>query len=204
MTKEQIGIWFIVGVMAFSVVGIGLAVVLEDNPRNAAENIIADSLEPDPIFPEDAFIVEEDVTELEIIDIVEGDGEEVAPDDTVTIHYRGTLADTGQQFDSSFDRGEPATFPLANLIEGWQEGIPGLKVGGTRRLVIPSEQGYGAVGQPPIIPANADLVFEIELIGIEEPFEDAIDLDSDDESDEDSVEQGDDAQESTQDSEDAN
>lgn len=99
-----------------------------------------------------------------IEDVTVGTGEEAIAHDTVTIHYRGELMD-GTEFDSSHKRGKPATFPLDNLIKGWQEGIPGMKVGGKRRLTIPPELGYGARGSPPVIPPNATLVFEIELFG---------------------------------------
>src|SRR5215813_3208306 len=82
---------------------------------------------------------------LEIWDSTEGTGEPVKPGATVTLHYTGWLTN-GQQFDSSVGRGKPITFPLANLIKGWQEGIPGMKPGGVRRLKIPSELGYGSRG----------------------------------------------------------
>jgi FKBP-type peptidyl-prolyl cis-trans isomerase len=99
---------------------------------------------------------------LIIEDLTPGTGAEAKPNDTVTIHYRGMLAN-GTEFDSSHKRGKPATFPLARLIKGWQEGIPGMKVGGKRKLTIPPELGYGKGGSPPAIPPNATLTFEIEL-----------------------------------------
>jgi FKBP-type peptidyl-prolyl cis-trans isomerase len=101
---------------------------------------------------------------LEIWDVKEGKGEEVKPGTTVTIHYTGWLTDDkATKFDSSVDRGEQATFPLGKLIKGWQEGIPGMKPGGVRRLKIPYELAYGEDGRPPVIPAKATLIFEIEL-----------------------------------------
>jgi FKBP-type peptidyl-prolyl cis-trans isomerase len=103
-----------------------------------------------------------DITELTYEDSVVGDGDTVQPSDTVTIHYTGALASDGTIFDSSLG-GEPATFPLDNLIAGWQQGIPGMKVGGTRRLFIPAELGYGASGSGSSIPPNSDLIFDIEL-----------------------------------------
>ncbi|MFM8274946.1 MAG: FKBP-type peptidyl-prolyl cis-trans isomerase [Gemmata sp.] len=100
---------------------------------------------------------------LEIWDAKEGKGEAVKPGATVTIHYTGWLTDEkATKFDSSVDRGEKATFPLNRLIKGWQEGIPGMKPGGVRRLKIPAELAYGKDGRPGI-PGNATLVFEIEL-----------------------------------------
>lgn len=106
---------------------------------------------------------------LQKIDTVAGTGAEVKSGDTVTAHYTGAVAATGIIFQSSKDTGQPATFPLANVIAGWQEGVPGMKVGGTRRLIIPAAQAYGATPpQGSNIPANADLVFDIELVKIGE------------------------------------
>lgn len=103
---------------------------------------------------------------LQIIDVVVGDGDEATPGSTVTVHYTGWLTN-GEKFDSSYDRGQPISFALQGLIEGWQEGIPGMKVGGTRRLIIPPELGYGEAGSPPAIPPNAELIFDIELLAVE-------------------------------------
>jgi FKBP-type peptidyl-prolyl cis-trans isomerase len=102
---------------------------------------------------------------LIIEDLTVGQGAECKPNQTVTIHYRGTLT-SGKEFDSSYSRNEPATFSLRQLIKGWQEGIPGMKVGGRRKLTIPPELGYGRAGVPGVIPANATLVFEIELLDL--------------------------------------
>ena len=99
---------------------------------------------------------------LEIWDVKEGTGEAIKPGETVTVHYTGWLTD-GTIFDSSKKRGQPATFPLNRVIKGWQEGIPGLKPGGIRRLKIPANLGYGASGAGDVIPANATLIFEVEM-----------------------------------------
>ena len=107
------------------------------------------------------------VTELQKIDIKEGTGDEVKAGDTVTAHYTGALAKDGTIFQSSKDMGQPATFPLSGVIKGWQDGVPGMKVGGTRRLVIPAAQAYGETARDGI-PANSDLVFDIELVKIGE------------------------------------
>ena len=108
------------------------------------------------------------VDTLQKTDIKVGTGTEVKPGDTVSVQYTGAVAATGTVFQSSKDFGtDPVTFPLANVIKGWTDGIPGMKVGGVRRLVIPAAQAYGA--NPPSgsgIPANADLVFDVELVGI--------------------------------------
>lgn len=106
------------------------------------------------------------VTELEIIDIAVGDGEEVQPGATITAHYTGAICSNGVIFQSSKDFGSPATFGLDQVIAGWTRGVPGMKVGGTRRLVIPAEQAYGAQSPSPNIPPNSDLVFDIELVAI--------------------------------------
>ena len=111
---------------------------------------------------------------MKVWDVKEGKGPEVKKGDTVTIHYTGWLKD-GTIFDSSRKdlatrpvSGEPVTFPLNGLIKGWQEGLPGAKVGTVRRLYIPYQLAYGEKGRPPVIPAKSDLVFEIEVKGVGE------------------------------------
>lgn len=99
-------------------------------------------------------------------DTVQGAGKEcTSVRDRVTVHYRGTLMN-GTEFDSSYKRGKPIEFALGDLIQGWQEGIPGMKVGGKRRLTIPWQMAYGERGSPPNIPPRSDLIFEIELLGV--------------------------------------
>jgi len=109
------------------------------------------------------------VNELKKIDVNEGSGEEVKKGATVTAHYTGALAKNGVIFESSKDSGQPATFPLSGVIEGWTEGVPGMKVGGTRRLIIPAAQAYGENGSPPAIGPNEPLVFDIELTAVQNP-----------------------------------
>ncbi|HET9412446.1 MAG TPA: FKBP-type peptidyl-prolyl cis-trans isomerase [Candidatus Saccharimonadales bacterium] len=106
------------------------------------------------------------VTELQIIDTVQGSGDPVPAGATITAHYTGALVADGTIFQSSHDFGQPITFPLNGVIEGWQKGVPGMKVGGTRRLIIPAAQAYGSASPSPNIPANSDLVFDIELTEI--------------------------------------
>lgn len=106
------------------------------------------------------------VAALQAIDIVEGDGESVPEGATITAHYTGALVKDGTIFQSSHDFGEAITFPLSGVIAGWTQGVPGMKVGGTRRLVIPAHMAYGASSPAPNIPANSDLVFDIELVAI--------------------------------------
>ena len=104
---------------------------------------------------------------LRIIDLEQGNGAEATAGQTVVVHYRGTLED-GSQFDASHDRGTPFSFPLGRgrVIKGWDEGVQGMKVGGKRKLVIPPDLGYGSRGAGGVIPPNATLIFEVELLDI--------------------------------------
>jgi FKBP-type peptidyl-prolyl cis-trans isomerase len=105
---------------------------------------------------------------LQYQDIVVGTGDEAAPTNQVQVHYTGWLED-GTKFDSSVDRNQPFEFTLTtgNVIQGWHEGVEGMKVGGKRRLIIPPDLGYGAQGYPPVIPANATLIFDVELLEVQ-------------------------------------
>jgi len=104
---------------------------------------------------------------LKIEDTVEGSGAEASAGQTVSVHYTGWL-ENGSKFDSSKDRNQPFQFRLGagQVIRGWDEGVQGMKVGGTRRLTIPAELGYGARGAGGVIPPNATLIFEVELLDI--------------------------------------
>lgn len=106
-------------------------------------------------------------TELQIEDITVGDGAEAVSGQRVTVHYTGWLT-SGKKFDSSVDRGQPFVFPLGGgrVIRGWDEGVAGMRVGGKRKLTIPPHMGYGARGAGGVIPPNATLVFEVELLGV--------------------------------------
>lgn len=104
-------------------------------------------------------------TELGVADVQEGSGAEVQPGDTVTVNYCGVGSGTQTLFDSSWARGAPATFSLDQVIAGWQQGVPGMKVGGTRLLVIPGELAYGEAGSSGILP-NETLAFVVELQAI--------------------------------------
>jgi FKBP-type peptidyl-prolyl cis-trans isomerase FkpA len=114
------------------------------------------------------------VSELKKIDNVVGTGDEAIAGHNVSVHYTGWLYDEaaadhkGRKFDSSVDRGQPFNFPLGGgrVIRGWDEGVAGMKVGGKRTLIIPPEFGYGARGAGGVIPPNATLVFDVELLGV--------------------------------------
>ncbi len=105
---------------------------------------------------------------LVIEDIVVGEGAEAVAGRYVVVHYTGWLTN-GSKFDSSKDRNDPFEFPLGkrNVIAGWDEGVQGMKIGGTRKLTIPPELGYGARGAGGVIPPNATLVFEVELLDVQ-------------------------------------
>jgi peptidylprolyl isomerase len=104
---------------------------------------------------------------LQYWDIVVGTGATATPGSTVKVHYSGFLT-SGQKFDSSRDRGEPFSFPLGQgqVIKGWDEGVAGMKIGGQRQLRIPPQLGYGAEGAGGVIPPNATLIFDVELLGV--------------------------------------
>ena len=116
-----------------------------------------------------------DSSELTKIDVKTGTGKEATPGKMVRVHYTGWLFDKsaadnkGKKFDSSRDRSGNFTFPLGvgRVIKGWDQGVQGMKVGGQRTLIIPSSKGYGARGAGSIIPPNATLVFDVELMGVE-------------------------------------
>jgi len=119
----------------------------------------------DPIKPGDKVVTTKSGLKYE--DLKVGDGDEAATGQSVTVHYTGWLASNGKKFDSSVDAGKPFTFTLGRgVIEGWSEGVKGMKAGGKRRLHIPADLGYGKEGFPPVIPGNAELVFDVELLKI--------------------------------------
>ncbi len=111
---------------------------------------------------------------MQMIDHAVGDGAEATAGQTVTVHYTGWLFEDGaadnkgSKFDSSRDRGDPFVFPLGagRVIAGWDQGVAGMKVGGQRTLIIPPEMGYGARGAGGVIPPNATLVFDVELLAV--------------------------------------
>ncbi|WP_027469447.1 FKBP-type peptidyl-prolyl cis-trans isomerase [Deefgea rivuli] len=109
--------------------------------------------------------VETTDTGIQITTLKAGTGAAPKATDTVTVHYRGTLED-GKEFDSSYKRGQPATFPLSGVVPCWTEGVQKIKVGGKAKLVCPPQLAYGSRGVPGVIPANATLTFEVEVLAI--------------------------------------
>ena len=103
--------------------------------------------------------------ELQIVDLVVGDGAEAAPGATVDVHYLGVEYETGEEFDASWNRGQSINFPLGSLIAGWQEGIPGMKVGGRRMLICPPHMAYGPAGGGHHL-SGKTLIFVIDLLGV--------------------------------------
>jgi peptidylprolyl isomerase len=105
-------------------------------------------------------------SDLKIDDIVVGEGAEAKPGDTVEVHYLGVEFDSGAEFDASWNRGEPIEFPLRGLIQGWQDGIPGMKVGGRRQLTIPPHLAYGHAGGGHRL-SGKTLIFVIDLLAVQ-------------------------------------
>lgn len=166
---QRVAIWVVAIIMAVGTLGVYFVIILQNN--NAKQQAVTptaeqiNSTEETQTVDPTAYKTTGPVTELQKIELTEGTGAEAKAGDKITVHYKGTIATSGVKIDSSYDRGEPATFALSGLIQGWQDGIPGMKVGGKRRLVIPSELGYGSQGSSSV-PPNTDLVFEIELIAV--------------------------------------
>ena len=107
-------------------------------------------------------------SDLEVVDLTEGDGPEAGAGQTVQVHYVGVAHSTGEEFDASYNRGEPLSFRLGvgQVLSGWDQGVQGMKVGGRRRLTIPPHMGYGASGAGGVIAPNETLVFVVDLIAV--------------------------------------
>lgn len=140
----------------------------QEDVQSAASECVSGASEPgDPIDPPKFDLPEGDINELKVKELVVGSGKEVEQGACIKAHYHGVL-DDGTVFDSSYERGVPATFSLLQVIEGWQQGIVGMKEGGTRVLYIPSELAYGENGSAPVIGPNEDLVFVVQLLEVVE------------------------------------
>ena len=157
----------------FSLIGVILIVLMISGCVKGANDENVEGLQQEEVVEEE--VVEEgqtqetpvaDVTELQIESLMEGTGDrQVTENDVISVHYVGTLTD-GSKFDSSIDRGEPFTFTvgIGQVIQGWDQGTLGMKVGEKRRLTIPADLAYGEQGSGAVIPPNSTLIFEVELV----------------------------------------
>jgi len=148
---------FLLGILAVIILGVAGFVLSPDKTLQEAGN---QPSQQEQIMP---------LSELKIEDIVIGEGKEAIAGKVVSVHYTGTLVN-GTKFDSSLDRGNPFQFTLgaSQVIQGWDQGFAGMKVGGKRKLTIPPDFAYGAVGVPGTIPPNSTLIFEVELLDVRE------------------------------------
>lgn len=152
-------------VLAIGVVGLFYLFVLKQSPQQEETNTMVQNQQSSNA-PEGQEVTL--TSGLKMQDIKVGTGTEAKAGSTVVVHYTGTLLN-GQKFDSSFDHGQPFSFTLGEnrVIQGWEQGILGMKVGGKRKLTIPSSLGYGEQGAGNIIPPNATLLFDVELLGVQ-------------------------------------
>ena len=174
--------WWLFLALTFLMSGVVLAVILaiqsnHQNNKQAANQLSAcltdtgltiNQAEPDHKLAGQklaSFTPLAQADKLACIDIKKGQGPAVQITDIVTVHYTGALAKDGTIFESSLDRGQPATFSLFQVITGWGEGLPGMQAGGVRRLIIPAAKAYGNTAQA-ALPAGSDLVFDIQLLKI--------------------------------------
>jgi peptidylprolyl isomerase len=150
-------------VLLVGLVAAGVIVAATGDDDSASGGDVDLSVKPDVELPGG-----EPPTELETEDVVVGDGAEAAVGDTISVQYVGVTYSDGSEFDASWDTGEPFEFRLGSgsVIPGWDEGIPGMKVGGRRELVIPPDLAYGPQGQPPDIGPNETLIFVVDLLDV--------------------------------------
>lgn len=168
---QQIAIFVIVGAFIFSSLALSGIVIWEMAKGDKTSSDQADTAAIQQQLQEQlqAQQSNQEGAKLETTDIQVGTGAEAVDGKNVTVHYTGTLKSDGSKFDSSLDRGEPFSFVLGTgqVIQGWDQGVAGMKVGGKRKLVIPAALAYGEQSPSPAIPPNSDLVFEVELLGVE-------------------------------------
>jgi len=178
VTKQQLFIYFLVGIMVFSALGTGLLLLTQGTSNNStsqtdeAQQVCQASADVanQPGNPAGEWpTTSPDVTELQITDLRVGTGQAAAVGNCITVHYRLSLSNgTPIEGNDTFESGQPIAFELSpgGLIEGWIQGIPGLQEGGVRRLVLPPDMAYGAAERPGI-PANSTLIFDVELLKVE-------------------------------------
>ena len=157
---------FLLGIIAIILLGvIGFIFSSNKNPQEVDNQSIKQEVNNNRTQQEEIM----EVTELQIVDTTVGEGKEAILGKVVSVHYTGTLTD-GTKFDSSVDRGTPFQFTLGagQVIQGWDQGVIGMKVGGKRTLTIPSDLAYGPTGRPGTIPPSATLIFDIELLDVVE------------------------------------
>ena len=174
MSKVQRAIWlFITALFIFTGVGLGVWSFWVNTHPSAADKaaLTPTTLNKDNNVnklagkPLQNFTPIAHIDSLQKIDTTPGNGAAAGANSTVTVVYTGALTSTGIVFESSQDSGQPVSFPLNQVIKGWQEGIPGMKIGGTRRLLIPAALAYGSQASAKI-PANSDLVFDVTLLSV--------------------------------------
>ncbi len=143
------------------------AIASENTPNLTQETLMALNINDREITQEQIDNATTTESGLKYIDITEGDGDSPEKGQTVIVHYTGVL-ETGKKFDSSRDRNDPFSFPIGvgRVIKGWDEGVGSMKVGGQRILIIPPDLGYGSRGAGRVIPGNATLIFDVELLEI--------------------------------------
>ncbi len=172
-THERVFALVIAVLFLGTTVAVSVIVVLQAGQQNKADNTAETSQQTKEGTLQGTklanFSPGQAIDKLSSTDSVVGTGAEVKLDSKITFHYTGALAANGTIFQSSHDgQNQPVTFALADLIPGWQQGLPGMKAGGTRRLLIPWNLGYGEAGSPKGgIPAKADLVFDIEIVSVQ-------------------------------------
>jgi FKBP-type peptidyl-prolyl cis-trans isomerase len=152
MTKKIFILFIVIIVLS------GLYKLLSNKPQTVQKDNLQLQITP---------TIKTNMEQLKIEDIKIGEGQEVKSGDIVVMHYNGTL-ENGQKFDSSYDRNQPfeTEIGVGRVIKGWDQGVPGMKIGGKRKLTIPSDLAYGDNGIPGAIPPKATLIFEVELINI--------------------------------------
>ena len=167
MSENKTGTIILIIFLLVGVIGVIYLFVNPSIAKNQLETKTQSSVSANSAIQSKATKPAEDVKELKIEDLKVGDGVSVKSGDTISINYKGMLLD-GTEFDSSYKGGKPfeTQIGVGKVIKGWDEGILGLKVGGKRKLTIPSNLGYGARGSGAIIQPNAGLIFEVELMAI--------------------------------------